>query len=172
MRQHRLPQETAALAAARGKTLLFVGLSILLAVVMQVLSVEFIAMHCIVLAAITLAAAVTCAWAVIPILPQAARRAGMQGGMTSALAYVLPFLVVTAYRFATLDSASAGRMAAEMSAAQATNLTQQGIPPGVEYFRGQFISYMAGYLLFGLLFGMALGALGGIIAQRTAKRSE
>jgi hypothetical protein len=133
---------------------------------MLVLSGEFLALHCVVLAAITLAAGLSCGWAAADVLPAAARRAGMVGGGTAAMAYVLPFIALFAYRFATMDAATAARLAGEMSAAQATNLSQQNIVPGVDYFRAQYVSYVAGYLLFGLAFGMLLGALGGMLARR------
>src|SRR4029450_818119 len=105
-------------------------------------------------------------WAGAVVLRAAARGAGMVGGVTAAMAYVLPFIALFAYRFATMDAATAARLAGEMSAAQATNLSQQNIVPGVDYFRAQYVSYVAGYLLFGLAFGMLLGALGGMLARR------
>jgi hypothetical protein len=89
--------------------------------------------------------------------------------MLTAMAYVWPFALVALYRFLTLDEVTAARLAGEMSAAQATSLVQQNITPGLEYFRGQYVSYIFGYVLFGLLFGWALGALGGVFARRTAQ---
>jgi hypothetical protein len=172
MKKQRTPGEVAVMAAAmaagRRRSLVFVAGGILLALLMLVLSSEFVALQCVVLAALALAAGLSCAWAAIPILPAAARRAGMQGGVTAALAYVVPLIAFTFYRFATMNEATASRLAGEMSAAQATSLVQQNILPGVDYFRGQYVSFMFGYLLFGLVLGMLLGALGAIIASRQA----
>jgi small-conductance mechanosensitive channel len=160
------------MAAARHRATLFVGIGVALALVMLVLSSEFVTLHCVVLAALVLAAALSCAWVAIPLAAQSARRAGMLGGTVAALAYVLPFVGVFVYRIFTIDAATASRMAGELSASQATSLVQQGILPGVEYFRGQFLSYAVGYLLFGLAFGTLLGALGGILATRTGQRGQ
>ena len=161
-----------ALAAARGRATLFIGIGVVLALVMLLLSSEFVTLHCVMLAALTLAAALSCAWAALPILPASARRAGLVGGTTSAIAYVLPFVALFLYRIFTLDTATASRMAGEMSAAQTTSLVQQGIMPGVEYFRGQFLSYAVGYLLFGLAFGAVFGFLGGVLARRTGSTNN
>ncbi|MCL5997680.1 MAG: hypothetical protein M1546_16725 [Chloroflexi bacterium] len=164
--------EIAAMSAARRRSWAFAGIGAVAAVLMLLLSGEFVTLHCVILAAITLAAGLSCAWAASTYLPAAGRRAGMLGGMTAALAYVLPFIVVFVHRLITIDAATASRMAGELSAAQATSLIQQSIVPGVDYFRGQYISYVAGYLLFGLLFGMLLGALGGLLARRTHTHSQ
>ena len=167
MKKRRSPSELQALAASRRRSLLFVGVGIVSAVVVSVLSSEFLAIQCVVLAAITLGGAISCAWAAVSIDPAAAPRAGMQAGMVIAMAYVLPFALIALGRFLTLDDATASRLAGEMSAAQATTLVQQHITPGLEYFRGQYVSYIFGYVLFGLLFGWLLGALGGVLARRT-----
>jgi hypothetical protein len=160
------PQETAALGLARRRAALFIGIGALVAIAMWFLTGEFVMLHCVVLAALTLAAAISSAWAAAAVLPETSRRAGMLGGMAAAMAYVLPFVALFAYRILTMDSATAAALAGDMSAAQATSLVQQGIMPGVEYYRGQYLAYAVGYLLFGLLFGMLLGALGGVLAQR------
>jgi hypothetical protein len=169
MKKRRSPSEIQALAASRRRSLLFVGVGIIIAIIVNALSSEFLALQCVVLAAITLGGALSCAWAAVAIDPVAAPRAGMQAGMLTAMAYVLPFALVALYRFLTLDEVTAARLAGEMSAAQATSLVQQNITPGLEYFRGQYVSYIFGYVLFGLLFGWALGALGGVFARRTAQ---
>jgi small-conductance mechanosensitive channel len=169
MKKQRSPQEIAALAAARRRSLLFILAAVVIGLAMLMLSSEFVALHCVVLAALTLAAAVSCATVAIPILAPAAQRAGMHGGMATALAYAAPFMLFFAYRFITLDDATAARLAGDLSAAQATTLMQQGIMPGSDYFRAQYVSYVFGYLLFALVFGMLLGALGGILARRTVR---
>ena len=165
MKRQPSPLEVTALRAARRRSWIFTGIGVAAALVMLLLSSEFVALHCIVLAAVTLAASLSCAWAATQVAPATARRAGMLGGMTAAMAYVLPFMALFIFRLVTLDEATAARMAGELSVAQATNLGQQNIVPGVEYFRGQYVSYVAGYLLFGLTFGMLLGTLGGILAR-------
>jgi uncharacterized membrane protein (DUF485 family) len=160
------------MSAVRRTATLYASVGVGLALVMLFLSSEFVTLHCVVLAALTLAAAYTCAWAALPIFPQSVRRAGLVGGTTAAVAYVLPFIVLFVYRIFTIDIAMASLMAGEMSAAQTTSLMQQGIFPGVAYFRGQYLSYAVGYLFFGLAFGALLGMLGGILAMRTGQRIE
>ena len=158
-----------ALSATRGRSMVFAGAAIVLAGVMIALSSEFLALHCVMLAAITLGAAISCAWAATAIDPPSAPRAGMQAGILTAMAYVLPFSFFALYRLLTLDDSTASRLAGEMNAAQATSLIQQNITPGLEYFRGQYVSYIFGYILFGLVLGWGLGTLGGILARRTSK---
>jgi hypothetical protein len=148
------------------RALLYIGIGAVAAVVMLVLTGEYVAFHCMVLAAVTLAAALSSAWTTASILPQASPRAGMLGGMLAALAYVLVFIAVYFVRFVTLDNNTAAILAGKMSTAQATALGQQGIMPGVEYFRGEYLAYMVGYLLFGLIFGMLLGAVAGLLVKR------
>jgi hypothetical protein len=171
-RRRRTPQEIAALAAARNRSLLFALAGVLLAVLMLLMAGEFLALECVVLAALSLAAGISCAWAASAVEPQTYRPAGLLGGVTAALAYALPFVLVYAYRAITIDAETAGRLAGELSAAQATELVRQQIMPGLEYFRAQFISYALGYALFGLLFGGILGTLGGILAYRNTKPKE
>ncbi|MCL4505100.1 MAG: hypothetical protein M1434_04120 [Chloroflexi bacterium] len=169
MKKRPSPAELQALAAARRRSLLFVIAAVALSLLAIVLSSEFLALHCVMLAAVTLAAALSSAWAAIPIDPSVAPRAGMQAGMGTAMAFVLPFAMLALYHFAALDAATASRMAGEMNASQATNLALQNITPGLEYFRGEYVSYIFGYMLFGLVFGFGLGWLGGILARHTAR---
>src|SRR5690348_11834043 len=104
------PDARAAQSAARRRAVLFAVAGVVCAVGMLVLSSEFVALHCVLLAALSLAAALSCAWAAIPIHAASARRAGMVGGLTAALAYVLPFMALFLYRFATMDDATAARL--------------------------------------------------------------
>ncbi len=169
MKKRSTVSELQALSVARRRSLLFVAVAVAVALIVLALTSEVIALQCIVLAALTLAGALASAWAAVSIDPKAASRAGMQAGILVAMAYVMPMALYAFYRFITLDGAMAARLAGEMSAAEATNLVQQHITPGLEYFRGQFVSYIFGYILFGLLFGWLLGAVAGVIAKRTSR---
>lgn len=169
MKRKVSPQEVQALAAARRRSLIFVLAGLVLALLAMALSGEFLALHCIILAALTLASALSAAWAAIPLYAEAATRAGMRAGMLSAMAFVIPFALLALYHFITLDDATAARLAGEMNAAQTTNLALQNIQPGLEYFRGEYVSYIFGYVLFGLIFGSGLGWVGGLLARRTPR---
>jgi len=160
------PQYAIALGQASKRALIYIGIGIAAAIVMLILTGEYVAFHCMVLAAVTLAAALSSAWSAASVLPEASPRAGMLGGMTAAMAYVLTFVAAYFVRFITLDEKMASLLAGEMSSAQATALVQQGMLPGLDYFRGQYLAYMVGYLLFGLIIGMLLGALGGYVVKR------
>ena len=110
------------MAAARRRSLIFVVAGLVLALLAIAYSSEFLALHCVILAALTLAAALSCAWAAIPIYPCAASRAGIRAGMLAAMAFVIPFALLALHRFITLDDATASRLAGEMNAAQTANL--------------------------------------------------
>lgn len=122
MKRTPSPEESQALAAARRRSLIFVVAGLVLALLAIAYSSEFLALHCVILAALTLAAALSCAWAAIPIYPCAASRAGIRAGMLAAMAFVIPFALLALYRFITLDDATASRLAGEMNAAQTANL--------------------------------------------------
>ena len=53
-------------------------------------------------------------------------------------------------------------------------MIEQNIQVGVDYFRGEYISYASGYLLFGLIAGFVFGSLGAALARRqmTDHRSQ
>ncbi|HEY3288723.1 MAG TPA: hypothetical protein VGK87_01210 [Anaerolineae bacterium] len=165
-RKQRSPTETLALKAARRRSLIFLTAALALSVLMLALSSEFLALQCVVLAALTLGTGISCASAANDIDAKAAAPAAARAGVLAAMAYVMPLILVVFYRFVTLDAAGAARLAGQLSAAQATSLIQANITPGLEYFRGQYVSYIFGYFLFGLLFGWGFGAFGRILARR------
>ncbi len=145
----------------------FVGvLSFIVALIGLLLSRDFLLMHMVLLAAVSLSGGIACARAALPVHAPSYRRAGNIGGMIAALVFVAPFIVVFSYLAAVMDSALAAELAAGLSAAETTALIEQNIQVGVDYFRGQYISYASGYLLFGLMSGFVCGSLGAALARR------
>jgi len=158
--------EALALRAALGRGAFIGVLSFVVAVIGLLLSRDFLLMHMVLLAAVSLSGGLACARAALPVHAPSHRRAGNIGGMIAALVFVLPYLVVFSYLAAVMDSALAAEMAAGMSAAETTALIEQNIQVGVDYFRGQYISFASGYLLFGLTSGFVFGSLGAALARR------
>lgn len=147
------------------------AVSLIVSLVALALSREFLLMHMVLLAAVSMSGGITCARAAIPIHPPSVRRAGNIGGMVAAIVFILPFLTLFSYLAVVIDAPMAARLAAGLSTAEATELVRQNIAVGVDYFRGQFISYASGYLLFGLFFGFLLGSAGAAIARRGMARA-
>ena len=56
-------------------------------------------------------------------------------------------------------------MSDALLATQIALAREQNIVLGAEYFRGQDISYLFGYLLFALVFGWVFGMLGAALAR-------
>jgi hypothetical protein len=139
-----------------------VGLAV--ALIAMALSREFLLMHMALLAAAAVSGGLSCARAALAVHPPSRRQAGNIGGMAAALAFVTPFIVLFTVLAANLDLEQAGRLAAGLSAAETSELIRQRIEPGIDYFRGQYISYASGYLLFGLIAGFAGGSLGAALA--------
>ncbi len=158
--------EALALRAALGRGAFIGVLSFVVAVIGLLLSRDFLLMHMVLLAAVSLSGGLACARAALPVHAPSYRRAGNIGGMIAALVFVLPYLVVFSYLAAVMDSTLAAEMAAGMSAAETTALIEQNIQVGVDYFRGQYISFASGYLLFGLTSGFVFGSLGAALARR------
>ncbi len=145
----------------------FVGvLSFIVGLIGLLLSRDFLLMHMVLLVAVSLSGGIACARTALPVHPPSYRRAGNIGGMIAALVFVAPFIVVFSYLAAVMDSALAAQLAAGLSAAETTALIEQNIQVGVDYFRGQYISYASGYLLFGLMSGFLCGSLGAALARR------
>ncbi|MCS7061997.1 MAG: hypothetical protein RMN25_12650 [Anaerolineae bacterium] len=140
----------------------------LVALIGLALAREFLLMHMILLAAVSLSGGLACARAVLPVHPPSYRRAGNIGGMIAALVFVLPFIVVFSYLAAVMNAELSAELAAGLSAAEVTQLMRQNIQVGEDYFRGQYISYASGYLLFGLASGLVFGSLGAALARRQA----
>jgi len=142
-----------------------VGLAAALAA--MALSTEFLLMHMVLLAAVSLSGGLSCARVALPVDPPSYRRSGNIGGMAAALAFVAPFIILFTYWAAVVDQTMAAELAGRMSAVETTRLIEQNIQVGVDYYRGQYISFASGYLLFGLLSGFAFGTLGAAIAKRS-----
>ena len=164
--------EVLALRATLKRGVFVAGLSLVVAFIALLLSREFLLMHMVLLAAVSLSGGLSCSRVALAIHPPSYRRAGNIGGMIAALVFVLPFLVVFTYLAAVMDSALAAELAANMSAAETTALIEQNIQVGVDYFRGQYISFASGYLLFGLMSGFVFGSLGAALARRQMRAQE
>ena len=160
------PDEAAALRAALRRSVFVAAVSLAAALAAMLLAREFLLMHMLLLAAVSLSGGLSCARAALPIHPPSCRRAGNIGGMVAALTYVAPFIVLFSYLAAVMDGATAAELAGQMTAAEATRLIEQNISVGADYFRGQYISYASGYLMFGLVAGFAMGTLGAAIVKR------
>lgn len=158
--------EVLALRAALRRGAFIGALSFVVALIGLLLSRDFLLMHMVLLAAVSLSGGIACARAALPAHPPSYRRAGNIGGMIAALVFVAPFIVVFSYLAAVMDATLAAELAAGLSAAETTALIEQNIQVGVDYFRGQYISYASGYLLFGLIAGFVFGSLGAALARR------
>ena len=62
--------------------------------------------------------------------------------------------------------------AAALTPEQIALMEQFNVVVGAEFFRGQDISYLFGYLLFALLFGWLFGMLGGALAKRQISNAK
>ncbi|MCS7055670.1 MAG: hypothetical protein NZM18_05790 [Thermoflexales bacterium] len=166
MKKVRTPSQIKADAAARARALFVAAIAAVVGVIMLLLSSTFLALHCLIAAAIALAGGIAAARAAIPFEPQSFRRAGTLGGIYAALAYALPFMVYNFVRYLGVNDQTAAERAAELTPDQIAMMEQFNIVVGAEFFRGQDVSYIFGYLLFALLFGWVLGIIGGALAKR------
>jgi hypothetical protein len=160
------PEEVLALRMALRRAAFAAAVGLAVALIAMALSREFLLMHMALLAAVAVSGGMSCARVVAAAHPPSRRRAGNIGGMAAALAFVVPFIVAFSALAAGMDAEQAGRLAAGLSAAEASELIRQNIEPGVDYFRGQYISYASGYLLFGLMAGFAGGSVGAALVGR------
>lgn len=166
MKKVRTPQEVQANAAARKRALFVAAIAFVIGLIMLFISGPFLALHCVMAIAVALSGGIAAARAAIPIDPSAYRRAGAIGGIYASLAYVAPFMFYNAVNYLRLDDAAVARRISELAPDQLAQIRQFNIELGAEYFRGQDISYVFGYLLFGLLLGWVIGSLGGVLARR------
>lgn len=166
MKKTRTPSQVKAAVAARKRALFVAAISVVVGVVMLLLSSAFLAMHCVIAAAIALAGGIAAARAAIPFEPHSFRNAGAVGGIYAALGYALPFMVYNFIRYLSVNDQTAAERAAELTPEQIALMEQFNIIVGAEFFRGQDVSYIFGYLLFALLFGWGLGMIGGALARR------
>ena len=166
MRKTKSAQEIAANAAARRRGLFTAAIAVLVGGLMLALSSEFLTLHCVVAAAVALSGGIAAARAGLPFHPDCARSAGMTGGIYAALGYALPFMAHNFIRYLSVNDQTAAERAALLTPDQIALMEQFNVVVGAEFFRGQDISYLFGYLLFSLLFGWLLGLIGGVLAKK------
>jgi hypothetical protein len=164
-------REIAASAAARKRGLFVAAVAVLIGGLMLALSGDFLTLHCVVAAAVALSGGIAAARAGLPFHPDCARSAGMTGGIYAALGYALPFMAHNFIRYLNVNDQTAAERAAQLTPDQIALMEQFNVVVGADFFRGQDISYLFGYLLFALLFGWLFGLVGGALAKRQFARS-
>ncbi|MFC1464405.1 MAG: hypothetical protein ACFLMY_06105 [Candidatus Brachytrichaceae bacterium NZ_4S206] len=166
MKKVRTPSQIEAAAAARKRALFVAAIAATTGVIMLLLSSTFLALHCVVAAAVAVSGGIAAARAAIPFEPQSFRSAGATGGIYAALGYALPFMIYNFVRYLSVNDQTVAERAAELTPEQIAMMEQFNVVVGAEFFRGQDVSYIFGYLLFALLFGWILGIVGGALAKR------
>lgn len=166
MKKTRTESEVAAATAARRRGWLLGGIAAVIGAVMLLLGGEFLALHCVLMVGAGVAGGRAAAAAALLHDPRAARSAGSTGGMLTALGYALPFMIYYIYRWATLSDADVARRLAALTPTELAQMRQVNIQPGYEYFMGQDVSLIFGYLLAALFFGWLAGMAGGSLARR------
>ncbi len=166
MKKVRTPSQVEAATAARKRALFVAAIAAAVGVIMLLLSSTFLALHCVVAAAVALSGGIAAARAAIPIEQQSFRSAGATGGIYAALGYALPFMIYNFARYLSVNGQTVAERAAELTPDQIAMMEQFNVVLGAEFFRGQDVSYIFGYLLFALLFGWILGIVGGALAKR------
>lgn len=166
MKKVRTPLQIEAASAARRRALFVAAIGFGIGVLMLLLSPAFLSLHCVLAAAVALSGGIAAARAAIPIDRASFRAAGATGGIYAAFGYALPFMAFNFYRYLNISDESVAARAAELTPDQIAMMDQFNVVLGAEYFRGQDISYVFGYLLFALLFGWIIGTIGGALAKR------
>ncbi len=166
MKRTRTAAELAAASAARKRGLFMAAVGLIVGLVMLGLSSNFLTMHCVMAAAVALAGGIASARAAILHHRPSGRAGGVTGGLYAALAYALPFMVYNFINWLSVTEESAAIRMAQMTPEQLAAIREQNLVLGAEYFRGQDISFLFGYLLFALLFGWLFGTLGAVLANR------
>ena len=166
MKRTKSEKEIAASAAARRRGLFTAAIAVLVGGLMLALSSEFLTLHCVVAAAVALSGGIAAARAGLPFHPECARSAGMTGGIYAALGYALPFMIYNFVRYVNVNDQTAAERAALLTPDQIALMEQFNVVVGAEFFRGQDISYLFGYLLFALIFGWLFGLIGGLLAKQ------
>lgn len=154
------------MSAARKRSLFVAAIAFIVGVVMLVLSSYFLQLHCVMAFAVALAGGIAAARAAMPYEPAWYRGAGSTGGLYAAIGYALPFIGFNLYNWLTITPALASQRMAQLSPEQIALAQQNSIQLGVEYFKGQDIAYVFGYLMFALLIGTLVGLIGGVLAKR------
>lgn len=145
------------------------GVGLVMGLVMLALSADFLAMHCVVAAAVAVSGGIAAARSAIPHRADSYGSAGSLGGLYAALGYGLPFMVFNFINWLNVNEQTAAARAAQLSPEQIAQLREMNLVVGVDFFRGQDIAYLFGYLLFALIFGWLFGRVGGIIALRQVR---
>lgn len=130
---------------------------------------DFVALHCTLTIALGVMAGALLANATLPRDAQSWRKAGTTGGLLAALGFGLPFALVALANFLRLNEDSAKQLAAALTPDQIAQAKSMLIDPtidSVQYFRGQFVSYVFGYPLVGGFVGWLAGLLGGALSRR------
>ena len=166
VKKTRTPSQIQASSAARKRALFVAAAALIAGTVVLTLSNYFLQLHCVIAMAVALAGGLAAARATIPIDPDSFRSAGNVGGTYAALAYVLPFIGFSFYNWMTMTPDKAAQRMTQLSSAEIVFAQQNNMQLGVEYFRGQDIAYLFGYLLFALILGSVLGMVGGAVAKR------
>ncbi len=166
MKKIRTPSQIQATSAARKRGLFVAAIALLVGTVMLILSNYFLQLHCVMAAAVALAGGIAAARAALPIDRESARSAGSMGGTYAAVAYALPFMLFNFVQFSTVTAQTVGQRISQLAPEQIAQIEQNNIQLGVDFFKGQDVAYLFGYLLFALLFGWVFGMVGGVLAKR------
>lgn len=142
------------------------ALAFLIGALMAGLTPQFVALHCVLMAGAALAGGMAAGRAAAIHDERAARRGGGAGGMLTGLGFGLPFALWNGYQWVTLDDAAVARRLAALSQSELAEMRRFNIQPGLEYFIGQDVSFIFGYLLAGLIIGWLVGMVGGLLGTR------
>lgn len=168
MKKVRTPDQIRAAKAARSRALFVAAIALGVGIIVLVLSNYFLQMHCVMALAVTLSGGIAAARAAMPIERDSALAAGRTGGLYAGVAYALPFAAFNFVQYLNVNVQNLNQRIAQLSTEQIAQIEQNNIQLGIEFFKGQDIAYLFGYLLFALLFGAVFGAIGGAIARRQA----
>lgn len=141
------------------------GLAI--AILLLMLSPDFLALHALLIAIIGLVSGHAAGRAARAIDPKHARSAGGRVGRMAGLGYALPPMAYYFYRFITFGEGEFERRLAQLAPEQAEAIRKAGFILSAEYFQQQDVSYIFFFLLFGALLGWLLGMVGGLLARRS-----
>jgi len=166
LKKVRTPSQIQATAAARKRGLFVAGIAFVVGVVMLLLSNYFLQLHCVMAAAVALAGGIAAARAAMPIDRESARSAGVIGGVYATVAYALPFMVFNFVQFNAVTTQTVGQRISQLAPEQIAQIEQNNIQLGVDFFKGQDIAYLFGYLLFALMFGAVFGLAGAVLVKR------
>lgn len=166
MKKTHTPSEIAATAAAGKRGRLMGALAFLIGALMVWVTPQFVALHCVLMAGAALAGGRAAGQVAAMHHAKAARSGGGIGGMLTGLGFGLPFALWHIYQWTALDDAAVARRLAALSQSELAEMQRFNIQPGLEYFIGQDVSFIFGYLLAGLIVGWLVGSVGGLLGTR------